>query len=220
MRLLTFGPLAASLALPLLLTLAGCTAQGSSTTVQGPPASSSGSPVFPGTGDGTTSGGTTTEPGTTDYAALFGPPASTSATSNSLNGLWAGTSGYSNADTRLKLSGTSIVIAQKCGSDAIGIDIVAHVTASSIKTLESKTYTPAPTTSTGSGTSSGTKASSACSLSVMPIEVTRCTSTTDADASYESTSLDGGCFFLSGTKLTFYSSTGFLSTAKLTKLSD
>jgi hypothetical protein len=217
MRLLTLGPLAASLVLPLLLTLAGCTAQGSSTTVQGP-GGPSGSPAFPGTGDGTTTGGITTDPGTTDYATLFGPPASTNATPNSLNGLWAGTSGYSNADTRLKLSGTSIVIARKCGSDAIGIDIVANVTASSIKTLESKSYTPAPTT--GTGTSTGVTKSSACSLSVMPIEVTRCTSTTDTNASYESTTLDGGCFFLSGTKLTFYSSTGFLETAKLTKLSD
>jgi hypothetical protein len=212
MRLLTLGSLGA----PLLLILAACTAQGSSTTVQGP-GGTSGAPVFPALGDGTTDGGTT-DTGTTDYAALFGPPASTDTTPNSLNGLWAGTSGSSSTDTRVKFTGASIVIALKCGSNAIGIDVVAHVTSSSIKTLESKSYTPPPTSG---GTTGGTKTSaSTCSLTVMPLEVPRCTSTTDTDADYESTMLDSGCFFLSGTKLSFYSSTSLIGAAKLTKLSD
>ncbi|MEA2746864.1 MAG: hypothetical protein QOI41_1007 [Myxococcales bacterium] len=206
---------AAFLAAPLLVVLAACTAQGSTTTVQGP-GGTSGNPVFPPATDGTGDGGTTTDTGTTDYAALFGPPASTDATPNALNGLWAGKSGYSSADTRLKFSGSSIVIALKCGLTAIGIDVVARVTASSIKTLESKTYTP-PTTSTGQ---SGTKPSSSCAISVTPLEVPRCTSTTDTDASYESSSLTNGCFFLSGTSLTFYDSSALAGSATLTKLSD
>jgi len=213
MRLLTVG----FVAVPLLLGVAACTAQGSSTTVTGP-GSTSGAPVFPGTGDGTTDGGTTQDPGVTDYAALFGPPASTDATPNSLNGLWAGTSGYSNVDTRLVFAGNSIVLALKCDADPIGINVVARVTSSSIKTLESKSYVPQKKPA---GTSGGTTTvSSSCSLGVVPFEIPRCTSTTDSDANYESTMLANGCFFLSGTSLTFYNSETLVGPAKLTKLSD
>jgi hypothetical protein len=210
MRLLTLGSLGASL----LLTLAACTAQGSSTTVEGP-GGTSGAPVFPVVGDGT-DGGSTQDPGATDYEALFGPPASTSTTPNSLPGLWAGSAGISSADTRVQFSGTSMVVAQKCASQAIGLSVVAQVTASSIKTLESKSAAP----SSSGGSDGGIKSSSICSLKVVPVEVPRCASTTDLDAQNESTSIDGGCFFLSGTKLSFYDSGALIGPAKLTKLSD
>ena len=137
MRFLTLACVAA----PLLLTISGCTAQGSSTVIQ-KQGSTSGAPTLPGDADGG-------DMAATDYAALFGPPASTDATPDSLLGLWAGSSGFSETDTRLQFTGSSIVIAQKC-PDAKGINVVARVTASSIKTLESKSYVPA-STSSGSG---------------------------------------------------------------------
>ncbi|NVL73206.1 hypothetical protein HWN77_26980, partial [Escherichia coli] len=73
---------AATLSLSLFAALAACTATGSSTTVMGS-SGSSGSPL-PGFDEGTSSdGGTTPAPtGPVDYAALFGPPASTDATPN------------------------------------------------------------------------------------------------------------------------------------------
>lgn len=211
MRLITGG----FVAVPFLLSLcvAACTAQGSSTVVSGPSGEPA-TPVFPGTGDGQGDGGTT--PGTTDYAALFGPPSSTDATPNSLTGLWAGTAGFSSTDTRMQFTSTSVVIAEKCGSDTVGLSVVAHVTASSIKTLESKSASPPPTSST----SGGTKTGAGCSLKVIPLEVARCTSTNDLDAQTESDSISGGCFFLSGTKLSFYDSSALAGPAKLTKLSD
>ena len=204
-------------AAPLLLVLAACTAQGSTTTVQGP-GGTSGSAPFPDLDGGTTDGGTTTGSGATDYEALFGPPASTTTTPNTLTGLWAGTAGYGSTgtDTRMQFTSTSIVIAEKCGTQTVGLTAVARVTASSIKTLESKSASP---TSTGS-TSGATKSGSGCSLKVTPLEIPRCTSTVESDANYQSTMLDSGCFFLAGTKLTFFSSQVFIGDAKLTKLSD
>lgn len=212
MRLLSNAGIVAA---PLLLVLAACTAQGSTTTVQGP-GGTSGSAPFPDLDGGTTDGGTTTGSGATDYEALFGPPASTTTTPNTLTGLWAGTAGFGSTDTRMQFTSTSIVIAEKCGTQTVGLTAVAHVTASSIKTLESKSASP---TSTGS-TSGATKAGAGCSLKVTPLEVARCTSSTESDARYESESLTGGCFFLSGTKLSFYDSTALAGAAKLTKLSD
>ncbi len=204
-------------AAPLLLVLAACTAQGSTTTVQGP-GGTSGSAPFPDLDGGTTDGGTTTGSGATDYEALFGPPASTTTTPNTLTGLWAGTAGYGSTgtDTRMQFTSTSIVMAEKCGTQTVGLTAVARVTASSIKTLESKSASP---TSTGS-TSGATKAGAGCSLKVTPLEVVRCTSITDSNAQLESDSITGGCFFLSGTKLSFYDSTALAGAAKLTKLSD
>lgn len=199
---------------PLLLVLAACTAQGSTTTVQGP-GGTSGSPAFPDLGSGATDGGSTST-GVTDYEALFGPPASTDTTPNTLTGLWAGTAGYTSTDTRMQFTSTSIVIAEKCGTQTVGLTAVAHVTASSIKTLESKSASPS---STGS-TSGATKSGGGCSLNVIPLEVPRCTSSTDSNAQLESESITGGCFFLSGTKLSFYDSSALAGSAKLTKLSD
>jgi hypothetical protein len=211
MRLLSNAGIVAA---PLLLVLAACTAQGSTTTVQGP-GGTSGSAPFPDL-SGATDGGTTTGSSATDYEALFGPPASTDTTPNTLTGLWAGTAGVYGADTRMKFTSTSVVIAEKCGPQTIGLTAVAHVTSSSIKTLESKSAAPSST----SGIDGGTKSGSGCSLKVVPLEIPRCTGTVESDASYESTMLDTGCFFLAGTKLTFFNSQGFIGNAKLTKLSD
>ncbi len=213
MRLLTTATNAGFLAAPLLLVLAACTAQGSTTTVQGP-GGTSGSPAFPDLGSGTTDGGSTSS-GVTDYEALFGPPASTVTTPNTLTGLWAGTAGFGSTDTRMEFTSTSIVIAEKCGAQTVGLTAVAHVTAGSIKTLESKSASPSSTGGTG-----GTKTGSGCSLKVTPLEVVRCTSSTESNAQLESDSITGGCFFLSGTKLSFYDSTALAGPAKLTKLSD
>ena len=216
MRLLTTAANAGFRAAPLLLVLAAaCTAQGSTTTVQGP-GGTSGSPAFPDLSGGTTDGGTTTSSGTTDYEALFGPPASTDTTPNTLTGLWAGTAGFSGTDTRMQFTSTSIVIAEKCGTQTVGLTAVAHVSASSIKTLESKSASPTST----SGTSGVTKSGAGCSLKVTPLEVVRCTARTDSDAQLESDSITGGCFFLSGTKLSFYDASALAGPAKLTKLSD
>ena len=212
MRLIPVGLLAAPLLLSLALSLAACTAQGSSTVVQGP-GGTSGTPIFP--GEDTSDGGSAQDPGVTDYAALFGPPASTTTTSNSLTGLWAGTAGFAVNDTRMQFTSTSVLIAEKCGSDTVGLTVVARVTASSIKTLESKSASPTPT----SGTSGATKSSSNCTLHVIPLEITRCTSTNETDAQSESSSLTSGCFFLSGTKLSFYDSSALAGSATLTKLS-
>lgn len=204
MRLITGG----FVAVPLLLSLcvAACTAQGSSTVVQGP-GGSSGTPVFP--GDGTGDGGTTSDDASsnaTDYDALFGPPSSTVATPDSLDGLWAGTA-RGGTDMRLVLKPSSIVIAKHCSqtsTTATGIVVVSQVTSSSIRTLESKA---AP----GS-------AALTCALDVKPTEARRCTSAADVDAQVEGTNSVDGCFFLGGTKLNFYGT--FLDGARLTKLSD
>ena len=204
MRLLTASLAAA----PLLLAIAGCTAQGSSTVIQ-KQGSTSGAPTFPGDADGG-------DTAATDYAALFGPPASTDATPDSLLGLWAGTSDVFETDTRLQFTGSSIVIAQKC-PDARGIKVVARVTASAIKTLESKSYVP-PSTSSGSGSGSG--GTSGCRLSVVPFEIPRCTGATAADANLEASSLTNGCFYLEGTSLSFFKSDTLIGRATLTKLSD
>ncbi len=212
MRLLRLAALTALTALPLALSIAACTAQGSSTTVTGP--TSPGGPLIPGLGNATDDGGPSPDPGGTDYDALFGPPTSTKTTANSLNGLWAGSSGLLGSDTRVVFSGSSITIAQKCSGSAVGLEVAAQVTSSSIKTLESKSAAPSSSAADG-----GKKSTGACSLSVTPLEVTRCTSTTDGNAESESAGTDGGCFFLSGTKLSFYDS-GLLGPAKLTKLSD
>jgi hypothetical protein len=202
MRQVSLRLVAATFALSVL---AACTATGSTTSVMGS-SGSSGSPL-PGFDDGTSKDGGTTpaDTGPTDYAALFGPPASTDATPNSLNGLWAGTDA-SSRDTRLKLSGNSLIIAKQCGSQTTGLTVVSRITASSIKTLESKSSPP----SSGGGTQ--------CTISVTPIESVRCTSTTESNAQYEGTKTTGGCFFLSGTTLNFYGT--FFNGTKLTKLSD
>jgi hypothetical protein len=190
-----------------LSAFAACTATGSSTSVQGS-SGSSGTPL-PGFDDSTQADGGTALPtdntGPIDYASLFGPPASTDATPNSLSGLWAGTDS-SSRDTRITLAGTSIIIANKCGSATTGVTVVARVTSSSIKTLESKSSTPS-----SSGTSN-------CSISITPVESVRCTSTTESDAQYEATNTTGGCFLLNGTTLKFYGT--FLYGTKLTNLSD
>jgi hypothetical protein len=203
MRLLTNVGFAAG---PVLLVLAACTAQGSSTTVTGP-GNTSGSPAFPGTTDAT-DGGSGQDGGTstTNYDVLFGPPSSTVATPNAIDGLWAGTA-RGGTDMRLLLKPTSVVIAKHCSegdTSATGIEVVSQVSASSIKTLESK--------------SAPGSAGLTCALQVRPTEAKRCTSAADVDAQVEGTSSVDGCFFLGGTTLNFYGT--FLDGAKLTKLSD
>ena len=200
-------PSSSALAGPLLMVIVACTAEGSSTTVQGPSGGTSGTPapVFPGATDGT-DGGSAMSTGPTDYSALFGPPVSTKTTPNSLNGLWAGTD-RGQQDTRVVFSASSLVLAKRChagSSDASGITVTSIVTASSIKTLESKMAPGADGVT--------------CDLSVKPSQATRCTAQTDADASVEGSNSSAGCFFLSGTTLNFYGT--FLDGTQLTKLSD
>ncbi len=211
MRLLTRAAsplfLIATIAVAAAACTAACTAEGSSTTVTSPPGSS-GAPAFPGTVDDTSDAGTSKTPasGPTDYAALFGPPASTNTTPGSINGLWAGTDRGSQ-DTRVVLSATSLVIAKRCSvgsSQASGITVTSRITTSSIKTLESKMAPGADGVT--------------CGLDVKPAEATRCTATTDTDAAVEGTNSTAGCFFLGGTTLNFYGT--FLDGTKLTKLSD
>src|SRR4051812_20084255 len=98
----------------LTVAAAACTAAGSSTIVGQPP----GVTGEGGTVDMNPEGGSSVDPGTVDYSALFGPPSSTNATPGSINGLWAGsTSQYS--DARLKLSDSQFLLANRCGSSSI-----------------------------------------------------------------------------------------------------
>ena len=186
---------------------AACTAAGSSTIVGGP---DGGTPADIEGGTVDTDGGTTGNDGggTVDYASLFGPPASTNATPNSITGLWAGTDA-GGTDTRLVISASSLVIAKKCSSSSstppVGITVVSQISSSSIRTLESQ-MGPNSTGLT-------------CGLDVKPVTLPRCTSLTETDAAIEGQGTTDGCFFLSGTKLNFYSST-LLHLTKLTKLSD
>jgi hypothetical protein len=177
----------------------GCTAAGSSTIfVDGDGGGSEGgSPfVFEDSGSTTKEGG-----GAVDYDALFGPPATTKTSPNSLTGTWAGTDN-SGEDTRLMLDASSLVLAKKCTTTAVGITVAAQITTSSIKTLESK-----------SAGSAGT-----CQVEVRPMESVRCVATTPSAASTEGDQTTGGCFLLSGTSLRFYGT--FLGGTELTKLSD
>ena len=176
---------------------AACTAAGSSTIVGGP---DGGTPADIEGGTVDTDGGPTGNDGggTVDYASLFGPPA----------GLWAGTDA-GGTDTRLVISASSLVIAKKCSSSSstppVGITVVSQISSSSIRTLESQ-MGPNSTGLT-------------CGLDVKPVTLPRCTSLTETDAAIEGQGTTDGCFFLSGTKLNFYSST-LLHLTKLTKLSD
>jgi hypothetical protein len=187
----------------------GCTATGSTVVTEG----KDGGSLFPipseetetGTGmdGGTTAKDAATRPATTadDYDALFGPPASTDTTPNVLNGLWAGTAGT--VDSRLKFSSNSVLIARKCSANVVGLTVVAKVTSSSIKTLESKSISDAY-----------------CgSFDVRPLEIPRCISSSEGYAQNESYGLSDGCFFLSGTKLSFFQGS-FVGDATFTKLSD
>lgn len=201
-------PSPVALAAPFLMMIAACTAAGSTTTVQGPDGTSGGTsggaPVFP--SDGTADSGVANQGTNVDYAALFGPPASTKTTAGSLDGLWAGTD-RGERDTRMVFSASSVVIAKRCQaglSDATGVTVSSLVTASSIKTLESKMAPGA--------------AGITCDLSIKPTQTPRCVATTDSEAQLEAGNSTGGCFFLSGTTLNFYGT--FLDGWKLTKLSD
>ena len=182
---------------------AGCTAAGSSTVVEQP--SGSGQPdsgIAINDEGGSSADGSS---GTTDYAALFGPPASTASTPDSLNGLWAGGSSGM-ADLRLVFSNGAIIMAQRCGTETVvGMSVTARNGATAIAVLESK--------------SARATQSSSCRLDVKPLEVPRCAGMTAAEANNEGVT-GGGCFFLSGSTLNFYGTIGFLYDGKLTKLSD
>jgi len=94
------------------------------------------------------------------YEELYGPPSSTRVTS-SLTGVWAATGEYSYDDYRVKLTSSSIVIARRCSAyGTTGVTLAAHVTASSIRVLESK----------------NASINGACSLSIRPTELTASTS--------------------------------------------
>lgn len=187
----------------------GCTAAGSSTVVGGPgtvaPDDGGAPPVDQGEG-----GPPSTGP--IDYPSLFGPPASTNATPNSINGLWAGST-QQYIDARLVLSKSQFVVANRCGTDTVsGLTAAARISSTALSILESKTSAP-PASSSGGGTKFG------CSLDVKPTEVPSCMATTAAEAESEGLRSDTGCFFLSGTKLNFYGGL-FLYGGKFTKLSD
>jgi hypothetical protein len=180
-----------------------CVAQGSSTVFAGGADASAAEPT-PGDDGGD---GAEASAGPVDFDALFGAPASTVATPDSLDGVWAGTDPQA-IDTRLRITPSSLVIAIKCSGSpsALGIDVAARVTATSIKTLESKSAR-ATSLSNGCG-----------ALEVRPGETVRCTSTSAGAAQMESQGKAGGCFFLQGTELSFFG--GVLFDGTLTKLSD
>lgn len=136
---------------------------------------------------------------TAEYEALFGAPESTSLTEDSVTGLWAGSTYYD--DLRLRFGPSSVVIAMKCSSASktVGAKIVAQVTATSLRILESRQV--------------GNEYES-CSIKVRPQTIRRC------DSYY-----DSGCFWIEGATLSFNGvalfSTGSSSpNSDFTKLSD
>ncbi|MDB4939313.1 MAG: hypothetical protein JWP87_6285 [Labilithrix sp.] len=153
-----------------------CTATGSSTTIAG----SSGGTGIP--EDNTSGEGGTTVEGPADYAAMFGPPASTETTPNSLIGLWAGT--VSGIDLRLRVAADRIVIAKRCSGQTYGLTATAIVTKTSIKTVESK--------STDRSTSYG------CAIEVRPAQLSTCPTGVDE---YGQPLPAANCFTLDGTDL-------------------
>ena len=166
---------------------------GSGTVTGDPPTGSS---------DGTASvppSGTAKPPpsGPSAYDPLFDAPASPVATAGVLSGLWAGST-Y-DADVRLKLGTSSIVIAVRCGSSAaIGLEVSAVITASSIRVLASKSIGPA----------------ASCGIKVTPQEIPRCAAAPRI-----------GCFDVKGTTLSFegiwlFSSGGSGPDSNFSKLSD
>jgi hypothetical protein len=185
----------------LFVGIAGCTATGSTTIVGQPGTGAEGGVV-----DMNDGGSSATSP-QLDYEALFGPPTSSSVTPDSINGLWAGSSSQF-PDIRLKLSGTTLILAQHCSSGTAGLSAAARISASEIAILESKNTNvdnaPGP---------------AGCGFDVRPVDIARCMATTATAAESEGIASDSGCFFLSGTKLNFYGGS-FLFDGKLTKLSD
>jgi len=166
----------------LLVVTLGLAAAACTTTVQGTGTSSSSG----GTSSGSTSGGTTSGGGTTssggtnatggntgatgsssgagaaEFAPLFGAPTSATITGSTLEGLWAGSASY---DQRVKITKTSITIAQKCGDEIVGVTVAASVTSTTIRVLESK-----------DGASSYY-----CSVSAQPIVIDACADAYDYD---------------------------------------
>jgi hypothetical protein len=160
----------------LLFSLSGCTATGSSTTIAG--SGGTAQPGFEPPADGTPPPAA----GPTDYAAMFGPPASTVATPNSLLGLWAGT--VSGVDLRLRIAADSIVIAKRCSGQAYGLTATALVSKTSIKTVESK--------STEASVAYG------CAIEVRPAQLATCPTGVDE---YGSPLPQSNCFLVDGTDL-------------------
>lgn len=111
-------------------------------------------------------GAATSDP---QYEALFGPPASTTLTSDSIMGVWADTD---DGDVRLKISSSSIVIALRCGNGTVGGEFAARVTSASLKLVESR--------SVGSG----------CSIQVKPLDLPKCTTSHRGCFSLVGTTLD------------------------------
>ena len=187
--------------------LAGCSG---TTTGTGTGQGTSGSGMPGSSSDGTTvvgSGGTQLPPGTSSgsggsdtssaYDALFDAPTTPSVTDDQLTGLWSGS--ISSSDVRLKLGTNTILIAVRCGSGpAIGVEVAARITMSSIKVLASK----------NAGSIGG------CGIEIRPQEIKRC-----------GTSAGIECFDIKGTTLSFeaiwlFSSGGYGPQGDFTKLSD
>ncbi len=112
------------------------------------------------------------------YDALFDAPPSTTATGDSLPGLWSGA--INTSDVRVRIGPQSILAAMRCYGEtpAVGVEVEAIVTADSMKILASKT---AP----------GDYAFG-CGIEFTPKVIPRCTSESQP-----------GCFNLDGTTLDF-----------------
>ncbi len=146
---------------PFLFVLVGCTASavGTQTSSKGSsgsePTGSGSVATLPAANDGTES---------TEFDALFDAPAS-SKTTATVRGIWAGSFGYSQADVRVKIEGSSITAAMRCNNrTTVGVTVAAKVTETSIRVLESK--------ASGTGFSS-------CSVSFKPVSIPKCANTND-----------------------------------------
>lgn len=180
--------------------LFGCTSTVTGTGSSSSSGSSGSSqPTESASGSGTSTGSNgSTPPDTNEWEALFGPPETSTVTENTIGGLWAGQTSYD--DLRLKFTGTSVTIAIKCRTGAIGTKVAAQVSGASIRIVESQQI--------------GAEYDS-CSIKVRPQTIPKCENEYD---SYN-------CFLVKGTTLRFNGVTLFTAgsygpSGDLTKLSD
>lgn len=76
--------------------------------------------------------------GTSEFDALFDAPSSSS-TTDTVKGLWAGSFGYNRADVRLKIESGRITAAIRCSTGhTAGVAVTAKASDTSIRVLESK----------------------------------------------------------------------------------
>jgi hypothetical protein len=146
-------------------------------------------------------------PTTSEYDVLFTTPASTTVTSTSLDGVWAGAMSNTEDDVRLVITPSKITIAVRCNSrlpghsTTFGLSVNAVTSSTSIRTLESKT---------ASGGS--------CSISIRPQTMARCSTGSGSTVCFDLT--ESGLDFGPNPLFSGDGSTSYGPEATFTKLTD